>query len=590
MLTAEQKEAVRYDDNLMLTACPGSGKTRVIVSKLARVVDSVRETPRFVGCITYTNAAVNEIEARLRRHIQPGDEVYYDVCTIHSFCLNHIFRNFSHLINGYKNGFKVLTPDSDEFRKHVDAVWETFNKTNLSTQDYEEFTQLRINSNGDPVGSVIDQGALTAEIAKQFWKRIRRAGFVDFSNIIYYSLVLLRKKPEILDYVASKFAWILVDEFQDTTDIQIDLLSLIADKGRTKFLLVGDPCQSIFRFAGSRPELAVDFAAHIGARTDLQLSGNFRSSSPILEHAEKIFQRTPPMEALGPSKKFTEEPEWRHGSSALEAIEDYFLPALDGLGIKYGQSAILAPSWFSLFPIGKKLRNYGISVVGPGARPYRKAWLIAPLAEQICGYLMGPNPDIITGIERTLFNTILNTTGRTEFKIFSYQGRVLVFQLIAEAQKLRITHESAVDWLNAAANIFSQVLIDHGYFVASEGYLLSMSVNGMINDMVKNNVDIANLSISDFGVYASPDQALKLSTIHNSKGREFDAVAMIDLHEGKMPSYYDKTAEDVEEKKRLFYVGLTRAKRYLLYVTDRTGRDGPSRFLVKGGLNIEIIQ
>ncbi|MCL4519389.1 MAG: UvrD-helicase domain-containing protein, partial [Thaumarchaeota archaeon] len=78
-LTKEQKSAVRCDENLMLTACPGSGKTRVIISKLSRVINEVRDTPRSVGCITYTNTAVNEIEARLRQHIQPGDDIHYDI-------------------------------------------------------------------------------------------------------------------------------------------------------------------------------------------------------------------------------------------------------------------------------------------------------------------------------------------------------------------------------------------------------------------------------------------------------------------------------------------------------------------------------
>ena len=108
-LTDEQRAAVRCEDDLMLIACPGSGKTRVIISKLSRAISEVRDTPRAVACITYTNAAVHEIEARLRQHTQPGDDGYYDICTIHSFCLNHIFRPFCHLIKGYEDGFKVLT-------------------------------------------------------------------------------------------------------------------------------------------------------------------------------------------------------------------------------------------------------------------------------------------------------------------------------------------------------------------------------------------------------------------------------------------------------------------------------------------------
>ena len=254
-LTAEQRDAVRCNDDLMLTACPGSGKTRVIISKLSRAIDDVRDTPRAVACITYTNAAVQEIETRLRYHIQPGDDTYYDICTIHSFCLNHIFRPFCHLITGYKNGFKVLTADSAEFEQHVTAICAQHGRYNLTFKDFEDFTQLRVSLDGKPVGGGIERGALSPAAASAYWKRIREAGFIDFANIIYYSLLFLQRRPEILSYISAKFAWILVDEFQDTTDLQVEILSLIAGAGRTRFLLVGDPHQSIFRFAGARPDL-----------------------------------------------------------------------------------------------------------------------------------------------------------------------------------------------------------------------------------------------------------------------------------------------------------------------------------------------
>jgi DNA helicase II / ATP-dependent DNA helicase PcrA len=98
--------------------------------------------------------------------------------------------------------------------------------------------------------------------------------------------------------------------------------------------------------------------------------------------------------------------------------------------------------------------------------------------------------------------------------------------------------------------------------------------------MQRNKVDIDNLTLADLGIYASPDAALKLSTLHNSKGREYEAVALVDVHEGRIPFYQAKSAEEIEEAKRLFYVGITRAKKLLLYVTDDTGnRNGPTRFL-----------
>jgi DNA helicase-2/ATP-dependent DNA helicase PcrA len=582
-LTIEQKLAARCDENCMLTACPGSGKTRVIISKLSRVIDEVRDTPRMVGCITYTNTAVNEIEARLRQQIQPGDDSYYDICTIHSFCLNHIFRPFCHLIKGYKNGFKVLTPESSDFEHHVTEICAQYGRYDLTFRDFEEFTQLRISPEGRPVGNAIEHGSLTPAIAGSYWNRIREAGFVDFANILYYSLVLLQKRPEILSYMSSRFAWILVDEFQDTTDLQVEILSLIAKAGRTKFLLVGDPCQSIFRFAGARPDLADEFGARINARMDLRLSGNFRSSSPIIAHAELLFPRDPPMKALGMAKEFREEPRWHHGASTFEVVTDYFLPALEELGIPHGEAAILAPTWYTLFPLGRRLREYGVNIVGPGARPYRRNRQFAPLAEHVCGYLMEPRPEAIAGIERTLFNTLLDVTGRAYFDIFSYHGRIVVFRLLDCARRLYGAYTGAVSWLEAAADAFSHILVNEEYLSAGEQGLFRMSVEEMKNDMANSRVDMTNLTAEDLGVYASPDAALKLSTLHNAKGREYQAVAMMDLHEGRIPFYQASTAEDLEEAKRLFYVGVTRAKRFLLYITDDSARrNGPSRFLCVG--------
>lgn len=499
-LTDEQKDAARCNGDLMLAACPGSGKTRVIISKLARVVDEIRETPRAIACITYTNAAVQEIETRLRHHIQPGDDSYFDICTIHSFCLNHIFRPFCHLINGYKQGFKVLTPESEEFEEHVKAVCAQHGRYNLRFKDFEDFTQLRVSLDGQPIGAALERGALTAEVAKQYWKRIREAGFIDFANIIYYSLVLLQRRPEILKSVSAKFAWILVDEFQDTTDLQVEILSLIAAAKRTRFLLVGDPYQSIFGFAGARPDLADQFATRIEARTDKQLSGNFRSSAPILAHANLLYPRTPPMVALGQYKDVTQQPVWRHGASPFQVITDHFLPALDGLGIPLGEAAILAPTWFSLFPLGRRLREYGVSIVGPGARPYRRNRQFAPLAEQICGYLMEPRPDAIAGIERTLFNTLLDITGRASFDLFSYQGRVIVFRLLEGARNRHDMHMSAVDWLEAVARDFADLLVNEEYLAPSEKDVFVVSVEEMKADMRNNGVDLANLTIEELGV------------------------------------------------------------------------------------------
>jgi DNA helicase-2/ATP-dependent DNA helicase PcrA len=195
---------------------------------------------------------------------------------------------------------------------------------------------------------------------------------------------------------------------------------------------------------------------------------------------------------------------------------------------------------------------------------------------------MEPRSEVIAAIERSLFNLLLDVTGQTHFDIFSYEGRLLVFKLIAAAQKLYAKEIGGVAWLETAATAFSDILIEHEYLTTAQRLVLAMSVEEMKTDMRNNNIDLDNLAIDDLGIYATPEAALKLSTLHNSKGREYAAVAIIDCHEGRIPSYYARTGPDLEEQKRLFYVGVTRAKRLLLYATDDSERrNGPSRFLRK---------
>lgn len=116
-LTKQQIEAIEQQTNLLLTACPGSGKTRTLIAKLVAEIETVRNSPRLICCITYTNSAVQEIEQRAADQIQPEDDAYFKVSTIHSFCLNEILRPFSWLRAGTRCAMQVLTRDNPDFEK-----------------------------------------------------------------------------------------------------------------------------------------------------------------------------------------------------------------------------------------------------------------------------------------------------------------------------------------------------------------------------------------------------------------------------------------------------------------------------------------
>ena len=114
-LTPEQTDAVKYPDTLCLTSCPGSGKTRTIIAKLQLCIDEVRDTPRKIACITFTNAGVNEIESRLRMYGDGDDTELCEVSTIHSFCLNYVLRPYAHLVPHLKYEWTVFTTDHGWF-------------------------------------------------------------------------------------------------------------------------------------------------------------------------------------------------------------------------------------------------------------------------------------------------------------------------------------------------------------------------------------------------------------------------------------------------------------------------------------------
>ena len=218
----------------------------------------------------------------------------------------------------------MLTREMDEFEPLVKTACATLNYLNPTRQDYEDFSNINIDITGKAIGSALTSN-IVARAAGTFWRLCRDQGYIDFCTLLYYSFWLIRKYPEIADGIASRYALVLVDEFQDTTDLQVEILSEIAARGRSRFFLVGDPYQSIYGFAGARPELADVFADRIDARRDLSLSGNFRSSKPVIADAERLFARVPAMSAIGEARRYTEHTQHIHVSDPLHAITDNFL-------------------------------------------------------------------------------------------------------------------------------------------------------------------------------------------------------------------------------------------------------------------------
>ncbi|MFT3880603.1 MAG: ATP-dependent helicase [Gemmatales bacterium] len=572
ILTDEQRSSVNCEENSFLQACPGSGKTRAIVAKVLACLREIRGTTRQLACITYTNAAVDEISERVKTYCLSDDDDHLEINTIHSFCLNAILRHFYWKIPELKNGFEIATPDSDTYQT---IVAQTVHDHDLGHQAIERFAQISRDVDGSP----IFEWGLTDDAVTDFWKRLEVAGHVDFPSILYHSYKLLQDYPTLSYSLACKYRWILIDEFQDTTSVQIELFKLIAAHGQSKFYLVGDPQQSIFGFAGAKPELMAEFAKVVHAKTDFALTKNFRCSTNIIVNAENLIPRTPAMVAAGQHANDVHQPAFLN-LEFKTAILNQFIPALFENGISFGKAAILASTWPPLYYLARSLRKEGIPVVGPGARPYKSTRTYARLLEHACAYVANPVPERIRGLEKEVFRVILNITGSANYEVYSFNGKKALVTIMRKLDALSKNYEGAMKWIETSATVINKVLVDFGLLLPSCSTALVQSSTEMISDIQKNRVDLTSASLEDLGVYACPDKNIKLMTIHGSKGREFDAVAIIDLHETRIPhSSCKNDPAKLDASKRLLYVAITRAKRLLFYVADPNNQNAPSRFL-----------
>jgi len=204
-LTPQQAAAVAHGGNMMLTACPGSGKTRTLIAKLVKEIEDVRGSPKQICCITYTNTAVQEIEQRTREQMQPDDERHFVVSTIHAFCLNDVVRPFGWLRPELAAGRRILTRENPDFDQICGVAAARINLLQLSQSDLEAFESLALDSAGQIVGQATENEAV-ARAAPFFWTECQARGYITFNSIIYGAYQLLRDFPDLAAGLCARYA------------------------------------------------------------------------------------------------------------------------------------------------------------------------------------------------------------------------------------------------------------------------------------------------------------------------------------------------------------------------------------------------
>ena len=668
-LNAMQREAVFTTNGpLLILAGAGSGKTTVLVNRIANLIrfgaahgsqwvprevteDDVKalrmaimtntDAPSWldgmlrkdavrswnVMAITFTNKAAGELKERLRNMLggEEGDEVF--ASTFHSACVR-ILRRWAEEI-GYPRSFTIY--DTDDAQRVMKAVYKDLNVDDKFFPIKSAINQMSrwkdqlVSPEQALANPAKDtKGALAARIYAAYEKRLKEAGAFDFDDLIYQTVQLLAEHPDVRDFYQTKYKYLLVDEYQDTSVAQFRLVSLLTGPERN-ICVVGDDDQSIYRFRGATIENILNFEkCYPGAKT-IRLEQNYRSTSNILNAANCVIQHNTERKGKtlwtknGEGDKvqvYTAENEQDEAMHIADVIGQHLKEGghLADHAVLYRMNAQSAPieSYFTRAGIPHKIvggqrfndrkevkdiHSYMSIVANPRDdvrlrriinEPARKIGnttveVIADLAAQqgvsmleIIGHAdqyaklsRAVMPllkfwQIYQNLQDSLETKTLDAFAADVIELTGYKA-----MLEADAAK---GHEDAADRLQNLGQLVNNVknyCDQHGEEATLEGYLEDIAL------------------ISDIDSYNESADQVVLMTIHSAKGLEFPYVFLIGMEEGVFPSEMSKYSEaDLEEERRLAYVGITRAKKEL-YISNsvsrmlygRTQRNEPSRFL-----------
>ena len=664
-----QRQAVFTTDGpLLILAGAGSGKTTVLVNRIANLIrfgsahgsswtprevteDDVKalktaimtgtDAPAWldgmlrqnavrswnVMAITFTNKAAGELKERLRNMLggEEGDEVF--ASTFHSACVR-ILRRWAESI-GYPRSFTIY--DTDDSQRVMKAVYK----------------ELSIDDKFFPIKSAINQmsrwkdqlvspeealrtpardtkGAIAAKVYAAYEKKLREAGAFDFDDLIYQTVQLLAEHEDVREFYQNKYRYLLVDEYQDTSVAQFRLVSLLTGPEKN-ICVVGDDDQSIYRFRGATIENILNFERIFPGTKTIRLEQNYRSTSNILNAANCVIQHN--TERKGKTlwtrndegdkvQVYTAENEQDEAMHIADVIGEHLKEGghLADHAVLYRMNAQSAPieSYFTRAGIPHKIvggqrfndrkevkdiHSYMSIVANPRDdirlrriinEPARKIGnttvdVIADLAAQqgISMLEVISHADAYAKLSRAIMPLLkfwqiyeklqesLETRTLDEFAQDVIEVTGYKAMLEADAAK---GHEDAADRLQNLGQLVNNVknyCDQHGEEASLEGYLEDIAL------------------ISDIDSYNESADQVVLMTIHSAKGLEFPYVFLIGMEEGVFPSEMSKYSEaDLEEERRLAYVGITRAKKEL-YISNsvsrmlygRTQRNEPSRFL-----------
>ena len=598
-LNPMQREAVEVTDGpQLIIAGAGSGKTRVITHKIAYLIKVKKVPPWRIFAATFTNKAANEMKERVLKLLDLPGDVKLNVSTFHSLCAGFLRREAPKV--GLTPHYTIV----DE-RDQLVIIKNCLNFLRIPLevcqpkQAQEKINLAKINMlepedlEGFFLGTEMER---LPEVMRLYQKRLSESDAADFEDLILHIVKLLKKDEETRRFYQERFLYILVDEYQDTNLLQFELVRLLAG-AHGNLSVVGDEDQSIYSWRGAKLSNLLDFSKHFPATTITKLEQNYRSTGNILKSADAVISHN--VERFGKtlwSKRQAGDPvfliesmdeieEARRVVETILTIRHHENIPMREIAIFYRQNSLSR-----IFEDEIRRRKIPYLIVG-GIRFYDRAEV-----KDLLAYLkVAVNPNNTIALQRIINVPPRGIGERTVEKLLQL-GRekdLTLYQSLelAVAEKLLPANavekvskfiNSTKEWICAATRIspfdLLQRIINETDYIESLGDAHSIQViskkdniqelqNAIQEYFEKNPEQTLENYFENLALAAPVDELqgqsdyLALMTLHSAKGLEFDSVFIVGMEEPIFPNRWTiEESQSVEEERRLFYVGITRAK------------------------------
>jgi DNA helicase-2/ATP-dependent DNA helicase PcrA len=570
-LNEEQRAAVDAKGDVLLLACPGSGKTRTLVHKVASELQKVHSHREFVVALTYTHAAADEIRERVESMGVDTSQLW--IGTIHSFCMSWILKPYHVYHPEIASGFDVIDIHDSELLFNEIAPNHPPLKTHYDCKYFASSTGFEF----DKHLPARFQGPLRRALAA-YHARLAAKNQIDFEMLLKYSYDLIHLHKQLAPRLSKMIRLIAVDEYQDTRDVQYEIISAVARArgSTTQLFIVGDPNQAIY---GSLGGVAMD-ADEIGAAakrkvSTLRLRNNYRSSQSIVDYYSPFAVNPVGVVAVGSDRDYSSEVvsdvivSKEQLASRVAELISY---SVEALGVNPSEICVVAPRWTQLASMTRSLvhRLPQYQFNGPG---------LTPFGQNVDNFWYKVARLGLTTASPELFARRLRWAQEV---VDEFDAQGCVSGALTARELLRVSNGISATKTSGSAYLedyFAQLCVAVGAVIGFASELSDQrdSFFRRMADRVRSIKSGEGVDIDDYVTFTrafSPKSGVTISTIHGVKGAEFDTVIAFSLIEGFVPHYSEPKAQKMESAMKLLYVTASRARKHL-YMISETGRGQP---------------